>query len=276
MLFAQQSTRPNAAQGTSKTDSGDRLVAAQKPSQQHLAGETSLLRDLRSPTVVARVLVTSGMNHRSGYRVGEGFYRTGVTVEPCQWETSQQNSTGSSINLERSTIGFVNRQTTLRRHKLVVVLSSVITFGDSCKFLICVELAQAVEFVGKRDRFVGHLSSRGRCVLSLAIATWASVDFTTEVFSSSHQVVRIKMKPTQISFAATTMGSPHHPRCITVHKKGIEIYPSEAEGHIFLACGLVGGTQSHNDQQEGNTKTVPIFASDGCSPCIGIQRSPRC
>ena len=104
------------------------MGAAQKPSQQHLAGETSLLRDFRSPTVVARVLVTSRMNHRSGYRVGEGLHRTGVTVEPCQWETSQQNSTGSSKNLDRSTTRFGNGQTTLRRHKQAVVLSSAVIF----------------------------------------------------------------------------------------------------------------------------------------------------
>ena len=55
------------------------------------------------------------------------------------------------------------------------MLSSALTVGDSFKFLICVELAQAVEFVGQRDRFVGHLTSRGRCVLSLAIATWGSL-----------------------------------------------------------------------------------------------------
>ena len=47
------------------------------PRNQHLAGETSLLRDFRSPTVVARVLVTSRVNHCSGYRFGEDFHRTG-------------------------------------------------------------------------------------------------------------------------------------------------------------------------------------------------------
>ena len=55
--FAQQSIETHSCSGTSKTDCGDRWVAAQKPSQQHLAEETSLLRDFRSPTVVARVLV---------------------------------------------------------------------------------------------------------------------------------------------------------------------------------------------------------------------------
>ena len=66
------------------------------------AGEPSLLRDFRSPTVVARVLVTSRVNHRSGYRVGEGFHRTGVTIEPRPvGEQTNKKSTGSSINLEQ-------------------------------------------------------------------------------------------------------------------------------------------------------------------------------
>ena len=64
-LFAQQSTEtPKLLKGHRRRTAGGgggggRWVAAQKPPQQHLAGETSLLGATRSPTAVARAPVTS-------------------------------------------------------------------------------------------------------------------------------------------------------------------------------------------------------------------------
>ena len=47
---------PKAAQGMSMADCGKQMGGSPKASQQHLAGETSLLEETRSPTAVARVL----------------------------------------------------------------------------------------------------------------------------------------------------------------------------------------------------------------------------
>ena len=47
---------PKAAQGFSMADCGKQMGGSPKASQQHLAGETSLLEVTRSPTAVARVL----------------------------------------------------------------------------------------------------------------------------------------------------------------------------------------------------------------------------
>ena len=47
-------SRPKLLKGHRRRTAGGRWVAAQKPSQQHLAGETSLLGATRSPTTVAR------------------------------------------------------------------------------------------------------------------------------------------------------------------------------------------------------------------------------
>ena len=46
---------PKAAQGVSMADYGKQMGGRPKASQQHLAGETSLLEVTRSPTAVARV-----------------------------------------------------------------------------------------------------------------------------------------------------------------------------------------------------------------------------
>ena len=165
------------------------------------------------------------MNHRSGYRVGESVHRTGVTVEPCQWETSQQNSTGSSLNLDRSTTRFGNRQTTLRRHKLVVVLSSTVTFWRQLQiYNLCGKLAQAVEFVWQRDRFVGRVHvKRPLCTFCLQSQPGLWSTSPRKPLSSSHQVVRNTVKLT------------HHPRCktvvfctMTLHKEGnTHLFPIE-------------------------------------------------
>ena len=55
MNISHSPLKPNAAQGTTRLSRRGRWVAAQKPPQQHLAGETSLLGDHRSPTAVAWV-----------------------------------------------------------------------------------------------------------------------------------------------------------------------------------------------------------------------------
>ena len=49
-------TEPKAAQGMSMADCGKQMGGSPKASQQHLAGETSLLEVTRSPTAVAQVL----------------------------------------------------------------------------------------------------------------------------------------------------------------------------------------------------------------------------
>ena len=53
-------SRPKIAQGTTRQTVEGRWVAAQKPPQQHLAGETSLLGTTRSPTAVVRAPVIQG------------------------------------------------------------------------------------------------------------------------------------------------------------------------------------------------------------------------
>ena len=67
-----------------------------------------------------------------------------------------------------------------------------------------------------------------------------------------------------------------------MHKKGQSKYhPSEAAGHSFLSKKRAGGTQKvcgrkKKKRRREKRNCVQSSASDGCPPCIGIQRSPRC
>ena len=52
-------SRPNAAQESTKTNIQGQMGGSPKALAQHLAGETSLLGDYRSPTAVARAPMTT-------------------------------------------------------------------------------------------------------------------------------------------------------------------------------------------------------------------------
>ena len=54
-------SRPNAAQGSTKTNFQEQMGGSPKFPSQHLAGETSLLGDYQSPTAVARVSIDNVM-----------------------------------------------------------------------------------------------------------------------------------------------------------------------------------------------------------------------
>ena len=68
-LFAQESTEtPKLSRDIEDGLRGGRWVAAQKAPQQHLAGETSLLGAIWSPTAVARAPVTSREMATNGWK----------------------------------------------------------------------------------------------------------------------------------------------------------------------------------------------------------------
>ena len=80
-------------------------MAAQKPPQQHLTRETSLLGTTRSPTAVARAPTTSREMVTSAVNFGEisetGLGSVSAKVSPCwgngrsraQWRRSKQTRT---------------------------------------------------------------------------------------------------------------------------------------------------------------------------------------
>ena len=72
---------PMLLKGHRRRTARGRWVAAQKPSQQHLVGETSLLGDYRSPTAVARAPVTSSRCQAGPrFSLNQGPVHAGVTV----------------------------------------------------------------------------------------------------------------------------------------------------------------------------------------------------
>ena len=197
--------------------------------------------------MVARVLVTSRVNHRSENRVREGFHRAGATAEPRPMgEQTNKSFTGSSINLEQE-----HHQTlaidrlSLRRHKLVVCRT-----GGGLR--VC---------MAERSICCTR-SSRGRWGLSVCVtATWALADFTTEMF---------------FFFVPSCRNTAETRKKGNTNLFPIEISPVRSRR---ISVWHVGGTRSYNNQKKKkkgkHKKMCQSSASDGCPQCIGIQRSPR-
>ena len=95
--LAQQSTEePKLLKGhRRRTVGGGRWVAAQKPPQQHLAGETSLLGATRSPTAVARAPMTS---KRDGHNQLETLVKPALSISSRAKVLSQPRSTARPGN----------------------------------------------------------------------------------------------------------------------------------------------------------------------------------
>ena len=76
----------------------DKWVAAQKPSQQHLAEETSLLGDYRSPTAVARVSQNTENRHFGHIKVLLKGRRGVVDEKRTLWSTPVYGTQISTTN----------------------------------------------------------------------------------------------------------------------------------------------------------------------------------